>query len=442
MNRKRIILFLLVLLAGVALIQTAPQDLRAGQKAGDSPIVYVLDVDGSINPAVMDHIKKGIDLAEEEDAAALLIRLDTPGGLVSTTKSIIKAMMNSPVPVIVYVAPGGSSASSAGALITMGADIAAMAPGTNIGAAHPVPLDSEKEISGPMADKLLNDLTAYMRGIVKKRGRNAEWAEKAIRASLSVTAKEALKLKVIDVVAPSIPDLLKQIDGRVVEKGGKEITLETKSAQVRKYKSGWRFKILDAVANPNIAYILIMGAMLGLMMEIYNPGMILPGVLGVICLVLAGFALQVLPVNYIGILLLILGIVLFILEVKITSFGLLSMGGIVCLLLGSIMLFETGESAMRVSWAVILPTVGCFSVFFIAALTLAVRAWRSKPQTGVRGLEGEIGVAVSEIGPDGKIFVHGEYWNAKADSVIPNGERVRVIRVDGLTVHVTRDASG
>ncbi len=408
------------------------------EKSGSRPLAIVLDVNGSINPALADYIAKGIKRAEDDNAACVVIRMDTPGGLVDTTKTIVKTMLNAKVPVVVYVAPGGSSAASAGALITMSADVAAMAPGTNIGAAHPVGGGGE-EINRTMSEKIVNDLTAYIRGIVAKKGRNAEWAEKSIRESVSVTAKEALELKVIEVIADSVPDLLEKIDGRTIEKSGTKMVLATKGAQVKQIAAGWRFAILDVVANPNIAYLLMMAGVLGLWMEFNHPGAIFPGVVGGMCLLLALFALQVLPVNYVGILLMLLAIVLFILEVKVASFGLLSVGGVVCLTLGSIMLFDTPESAMRVSWTVVIPTVLCFSAFFIFAMGLAVKAWRTKPRTGTQGLIGEVGVAVTDLATEGRITVHGEVWNAQADRFIPKGEKVRVLTAENLMVTVTKE---
>jgi membrane-bound serine protease (ClpP class) len=440
MNKKRLFLFVALLVLGTTLLFNGPRDFSAAENEGARPVVYVLNVDGTINPALSDYIIKGIEKAEEHKAAAVVITMDTPGGVVSTTKTIIKEMLNAKVPVIVYVAPSGSSATSAGALITMGADIAAMAPGTNIGAAHPVSGGGQK-IDETMSDKIVNDLTAYMRGIVAKKGRNSEWAERAVRESVSVTAKEALEMKVIDVVADSVPDLLDKIDGRTIEKDSRSLTLHTKGAKLEKVATGLRFKILDVIANPNVAYLLMMIGGLGIMMELYHPGMIFPGVAGGICLLLAFFALQVLPVNYVGIMLIILSVILFIMELKVTSFGLLSIGGIISLTLGSIMLFDTEESAMRVSWSVIIPTVTIVSSFFIFALGLVVRAWMKRPRTGEQGLIGEVGYAVSDVNSGGKVSVHGEYWNARSESHIPKGERVRVIKVEGLYIVVTRDAS-
>ncbi|MFC1834621.1 nodulation protein NfeD [Thermodesulfobacteriota bacterium] len=436
MSRNRLIVFGIFFVVGLLCPLNPHQvSLNAGED-GTLPVAYILDVDGTINPALSDYIMKGIEKAEEKRAAVVVIRIDTPGGVVTTTKTIIKAMINSKLPVVVYVAPTGSSATSAGAIITLCADIAAMAPGTNLGAAHPVGGGGE-EISGTMSDKILNDLTAYVRGIVTEKGRNATWAEKTIRASVSATAKEALELNAINVIANSVPDLLNKIDGMEVKKKGGTVTLKTKNASTVKYVTGWRFKILDVIANPNIAYLLMMIGGLGIMIELYNPGLIFPGVLGGMCLLLAFFALQVLPVNYVGIMLILLSIVLFILEIKVASFGLLSIGGITCLTLGSIMLFESEDSAMRVSWSVVVPTVVTVSAFFILAMSLVAKAWMTKPRTGEEGLTERIGTAVTDIDNEGKVYVHGEYWNAVSDSPIAKGERVRVTKVDNLFIEVT-----
>ncbi len=412
-------------------------DSGAGaEKTEKSSTVVLLSVDGTVNPALSDYIVKGIEQAEEKKATCVIIRMDTPGGVVTTTKTIIKAMVNAKIPVVVYVAPSGSSASSAGALITAAADVAAMAPGTNIGAAHPVG-GGGQEIGGAMSEKIINDLTAYIRGIALRKGRNAQWVEQAIRESVSVTAKEALEIGVIEIIADSVPDLLDKLDGRKIEKDGASYILSTRNANIERIMPGLRFKILDVVANPNIAYLLMMLGGIGIMMELYNPGMIFPGVVGGICLLLSFFALQVLPVNYVGIMLIILAVILFIAEIKVISYGLLSVGGIVSLTLGSVMLFESGEDAMRVSWSIIIPTVAAVSAFFIFALGLVVRAWMRKPLTGTHGLVGQIGVTLTDIDLEGKVAIHGEYWNARSDVRIPKGEKVRVLSVDGLYVKVT-----
>jgi membrane-bound serine protease (ClpP class) len=440
MGTLKLMLFVFALWSGLwSLISGPPALFGADDKAGN-PRVYTVDVDGTINPAVEDFIASGIDKAEANHAAAFIIRMDTPGGVLETTKTIIKKMTNARVPVVVYVAPSGSSAASAGALITMAADVAAMAPGTNIGAAHPVG-GVGQEINSTMSEKIVNDLTAYMKAIIASKGRNAEWVESAIKESASITADEALRLKVIDLMADSVPELLSQLNGRTIEKNRSSITLETKDAEVVRIPSGWRFKILDAIANPNVAYILMMIGTLGIIVELYHPGAILPGVAGGICLFLAFFALQVLPVNYVGILLIILAIILFIVELKVPSYGLLSIGAIISLTLGSVMLFKTDETGMRVSWTVIVPTVSVVSAFFIFALGLVAKARLNKPRTGQEELMGEIGLAVTDIETEGRVSVLGEYWNARADGHIAKGERVRVIRVDNLCLVVTRDVT-
>jgi membrane-bound serine protease (ClpP class) len=439
MKKKRLLVLAGVLMSAFFLFHGESAELFGNQENQERPLVYVLDVEGSINPAVADYVMKGIEKAETNKASCVLIRLDTPGGLVTTTKSIIKNMINARIPVVVYVAPSGSSAASAGALITMGADVAAMAPGTNIGAAHPVG-GSGEDIGGTMSDKIVNDLTAYMRGVVSKKGRNIDWAEKAIRESVSITASEALDLKVIDFVADSIPDLLSKLQGRRIEKEGTSYVLNTKDARQEKIPTGWRFKILDVVATPNIALILMGLGTIGIITEIYNPGSMFPGVVGAICLLLGLFAMQVLPVNYVGLLLIVLAMLFFVLELKIVSHGLFAIGGIISLTLGSIMLFESDEAALRVSWTVIVPMVATISFFFIFVLGLAVKARLGKPRTGDIGLIGEVGIALTDLNDQGRVAIHGEFWNARADRHIPSGERVRVIRVDNLMLIVTRDA--
>ncbi len=439
MKIGRLTFFASAIISGLLFLLSGSQDPSAAEQADGRSVVYVLEVDGTINPALSDYIIKGIEKAVEDKAGLVIIRMDTPGGIVSATKTIIKEMTNARIPVAVYVAPSGSSASSAGALITMAADVAAMAPGTNIGAAHPVGGGGE-DIGGAMAEKVINDLSAYMRGIVARKGRNAEWVEKAIRESVSITDKEAKDINVIDVVADSLRDLLNKLDGRKIEKEGVTYTLATKGARVERVVRGLRFKILDIIANPNIAYILMMVGGLCVMMEIYNPGMIFPIVVGGMCLLLSAFAMQVLPVNYVGILLIIFAVILFVLELKVASYGLLSIGAIISLTLGSVMLFDTGESVMRVSWAVIIPMVLTVSAFFIFVLGLVVRAHLKKPRTGGEGIVGEVGIAVTDLANEGKVSVHGEYWNARADSFIPKGEKVRIVRSEGLSLAVTRAA--
>ena len=394
--------------------------------------VYVIKASGTINPGLAEYLIRNMEKANREGAACVVMELDTPGGLALSMRSIVMAMLSLEIPVVVYVSPSGARAASAGVMITLAADIAAMAPGTNMGAAHPVNLGQGK-MDDTMADKVVNDMVAYTKSIAEKRGRNSEWAEKAVRESVSVTEKEAMDLKVIDLVAENLDDLLEKIDGRELKDKG---VLHTKGVGRVVLTEGFRDKILKTLSDPNIAYILMMIGLAGLYFELSHPGAIFPGVIGAISLILAFYAFQTLPVNYAGLLLIAVAIVLFILEMKVTSYGLLSMGGIIALFLGSLMLFEGTAPGMRLSWQVLIPTVVMISGFFVAVAGLVFRAQISKPKTGDKGLIGEVGVAKSRLWPEGKVFVHGELWNAVADQTIEPGTRVCVVGVDGLTLRV------
>jgi len=400
-------------------------------------IVDVITIDGTINPGVADYVTKSIERASKDDAECLVIEMDTPGGLDLSMRSIIKEIMNSKVPIVVYVTPSGARAASAGVLITIASHIAAMSPGTNIGAAHPVTIGGEK-IGKEMSDKMTNDAAAYIESIALKRNRNADWAIKAVRKSVSITEQAALRLKVIDLISPSLEKLLEEIDGRTVVTPDGQKVLRTKDATIKRSKMGIRSRILDTISNPNIAYILMMIGLVGLYFELSNPGAILPGVLGGICLILAFFAFQTLSVNYAGILLILLAVIFFIAEIKVQSFGLLAVGGIISLLLGSMMLFESPNPELRLSWKVLIPTVALASSFFLVTAGLAFKAYRKKPATGSEGLIGMEGIAETDITPDGKVFVHGENWNAWSDEVIVRGEKVTVLEVKGLTLKVRK----
>jgi len=402
-----------------------------------NPHVNVAKIDSIINPVAVEFIAESIERSSKDGAECLIIQLDTPGGLDLSMRKIVKDMLNADIPIIVYVSPGGARAASAGVMITMASNIAAMAPGTNIGAAHPVTMGGQK-IDKEMEKKVVNDTVAYIKSIAEERGRNAKWAEDAVRKSVSVTEKEALNLKVIDLIAPDIKTLLLEINGRKVKTAKGTFTLNTKDAEPVFINMGIRHNILNILSNPNIAYVLMMIGFLGLYFELAHPGVIFPGVIGAISLILAFFAFQTLPINYAGILLIVLAIILFIVEVKVTSFGLLTIGGIVSMLLGSLMLFESPVPYLRVSWAVLIPVVLGTSALFILSATLAFRAYLSKPTTGMEGLVGEIGTAKTEILQEGKVFIHGEYWNAYSDEVIPEGEKVSVLKVDGLRMKVER----
>jgi len=403
----------------------------------NSKEVIVITVDGVINPVSAEYIGKNIEKANEKNAEALIIELDTPGGLDTSMRDIVKDINGSKVPVIVFVSPSGSRAASAGVFITLAAHIAAMAPGTNIGAAHPVAIGEKMDKT--IAEKATNDAAAYIKSLAEKRGRNAQWAEDAVRKSISATESEALKENIIDLVSEDINSLLSEINGEKVTTVFGEKELHTENAVVVREEMGLRHKILDRISDPNIAYILMILGFYGLFFELTNPGSIFPGVIGGIFLILAFFAFQTLPVNYAGVLLIILAIILFILEVKITSHGLLTIGGIISMLIGSLMLFESSSPFMKLSLAVILPAVFLISFFFVVTIRLAVKAYRSKPVTGSEGLVGSIGIANTDITTEGgMVLLHGEIWSALSDVPISKGEKVIVEAVSGLTVKVKK----
>ena len=404
----------------------------AGSAGADAGDVYIQRVADAIGPGIADFVVKGIAQADRDGAACLVIQLDTPGGLVESMRKIVMAIYAAKTPVVVFVSPSGARAASAGVMITMAADIAAMAPGTNIGAAHPVG-GGGQEINETMAEKVTNDLVAFVKGIAQKRGRNAEWAEKAVRECVSVTEKEALEQKVIDVVAEDVDDLIRKIDGMEIQGKG---TLNLAKAGRYEITETLRTKILKTISNPNIAYILMMIGLAGIYFELSHPGSIFPGVIGGIALVLAFFSFQTLPVNYAGVLLIVLAIVFFVMEMKITSFGLLSLAGMVSLFLGSLMLFEGNGTHAGLAWGVLVPTVLFISLFFVVVAGLAFKAQSAKPRTGERGLAGEIGVVKQTLDPHGKVFVHGELWFARSRETIPEGARVRVVGVDNLILEV------
>jgi membrane-bound serine protease (ClpP class) len=394
--------------------------------------IYIVKVADAISPGTAEFIKNSIDKAEAEEGACIIIELDTPGGLAESMRLIIQDILGSKVPVVVYVSPRGARAASAGVMITMAADIAAMAPSTNIGAAHPVGAGG-KEISGTMSEKVINDMVAHAKSVAEERGRNTEWVEQAIRESVSVTETEALKENIIDLIAKDTDDLIRQLNGRKIKGKG---VLKLDKAEKVFLKPSLRTKILKTISNPNIAYILLMIGFAGLYFELSHPGAIFPGVIGGIALILAFFALQTLPVNYAGILLIILAIVFFIMEMKIASYGLLSVAGIVSLLLGSLMMFKDTGPDMRLSLKVLLPTIILISGFFVFVAGLVFRAQMAKPRTGTRGLVGEIGKVKKALTPEGKVFVHGELWNAKAEKAIDEGAKVRVVNVVNLMLEV------
>jgi membrane-bound serine protease (ClpP class) len=400
----------------------------------------MIEVDGIINPPTAKFIIDSIDDAVRQNAQCLIIQLDTPGGLMESMRLIVKKELSSSVPIIVYVAPSGARAASAGVFVTMAAHVAVMAPGTHIGAAHPVTLGGgEGKENKTMTDKIVNDTVAFVKNIAKVRGRNVDWAEKSVVKSLSITDEEAEKLRVIDFISPDIRDLLAKIDGKVVKlEGDLTRTLHTKGVKPRSIQMSWREKLLDIISNPQIAYYLLMLGGMGIFFELSNPGAILPGVVGGIFLILAFYALQVLPVNYAGLALILFGIILFIAEIKVVSHGLLAVGGVISLFLGSLMLFQSPVEYMRLSLSVIIPAVLVTSGFFIFAMTMAIRARLKKPTTGLEGLIGETGVAVTPLGPEGKVSVHGEFWDAISDQSIEKGEKAKIIGVTNLRLKVKK----
>ncbi|MBE9535301.1 MAG: nodulation protein NfeD [Proteobacteria bacterium] len=426
---------LLTVLAGSVLIVLLLCSLPLSL-AGDKHI-KVLRIEESINPGTAAFLARGATQAVEEDAVLLVVELDTPGGLVTSMRTMIKTIMNVPIPVVVFVSPSGAQAASAGVFVVMAADIAAMAPGTNIGAAHPV-VAGGKDMDETMGTKVVNDLVAFIKSIATRRGRNAEWAEEAVRKSVSITAEEALKLKVIDLVARDMDELLLKLEGWPIQTKEGEKKLALKGLPAETVEENLRDKILKTISNPNIAYLLMLIGMAGLYFELSHPGAIFPGVVGGISLILAFYAFQTLSVNYAGVLLIILGAILFLLEIKVTSYGLLSVGGVICLTLGSIMLFNTGAPGLRIAWSVLIPAVLVISGFFMTVAFLAMRAHMAKPRTGYQGLIGEIAVAKESLAPDGKVFVHGELWNATSEDIVPVGSKVEVIGVENLWLKVRK----
>jgi len=411
--------------------------LLGGVVGADALHLNLVQVQDTINPGVEDFLRYAIERSEEEGAECLIIHLDTPGGLMTSTRGIVQAILNSEVPVVVYVSPSGAQAASAGVFVTVAADIAAMAPGTNIGAAHPVSIGGG-EVPSTMDEKITNDTVAFVRSIAAQRGRNGDWLEDSIRKSVSITAEEAYALNVIDLVADDLPALLRKLDGWETMRKGTTRTLRTADAEQRTILPGWQHQVLRSISNPNIAYILLMIGLAGLYFELSQPGAIFPGVIGGIALILALYALQTLPVNYAGILLILLAVLFFILEIKVTSHGMLSFAGVLTLVLGSLMLFRVPGYTIRLAWSVFIPTVGVISAFFVTVATLAFRAQVSKPQTGVEGLLGMIGEVKQDLQPAGKIFVHGELWNAVSDQDLRVGEKVQVVAVENLRLKVEK----
>ncbi len=408
-------------------------------EASTGAVIYLIRIDGGINPAVADFIHESIRAAHRAEAAALLIELDTPGGLLESTKDIVKDLLGAPLPVIVYVAPSGAGAASAGVFVTMAANIAAMAPGTNIGAAHPVGGGGE-DIGGDMRTKVENFVASMSKSIAQERGRNVEWAEKAVRESVSITEQEALALNVIDLIATSREDLLRQIHGREVRVQQRPVKLQVANATFVEREMRLKQKVINVLANPNVAYLLMMAGILGLYVEFTHPGLFFPGVAGAICLLLGFAALQVLPINYSGLALIVLGLALLIAELFLPSFGTLGVGGIIAFVLGSLLLFDTAESDLTLDPSIVYAAAGTLAAFTFLVGFLVMRSQRRKAFLGQEGMIGEVGEVREPIEPGkpGRVLVRGEYWTAFADEPLGVGTAVEVTDVQGLRLRVRR----
>jgi membrane-bound serine protease (ClpP class) len=421
----------------IILLTLAPGFLSVGRAVAQSPPVHLVRITGAITPGNAEFLDAAIRRADSEGAGCLVVILDTPGGLAESMRKMVMAIYASRVPVVVYVSPPGARAASAGVMITMAADVAAMAPGTHIGAAHPVNAGG-KDLGKTMTEKVTNDMVAFVKSIAEKRGRNVKWAEEAVRESVSVTETEALEKKIIDLVAPDLDALLEQLVGREI-KGKGPVDIDP-SRRIWIAES-MRTRILKALSDPNIAYILMMIGLAGLYFEFSHPGSFVPGVIGSIALILAFYSFQTLPVNVAGVLLIVLALIFFIMEMKIASYGLLSVAGIISLILGSVMLFERAPGQPAVSWSVIVPTLSLVGGFFVVAASLVFRSRSRRPMTGGTGLIGETGVVKIPLTPDGRVQVRGELWFARCKTPMDTGQRVRVTAVDGLTLVVEPESA-
>jgi len=432
---------------GRAMLLTTVLAMGAALTIGAAPaqrgFVYVLEVEGVIDPPVASYIERGIAKAEKDGAQALIIRLNTPGGLDKSMRDITQAELNANVPVVVYVAPVGARAASAGAIITLACHIAAMAPSTNIGAAHPVAMGGG-EMTKEMSKKVENDAAATARGIAARRGRNAKWAEDAVRQSISSTAQEALKLHVIEIIAEDQHDLLKQLDGRKVKLPGRTVTLRTADAKARELPPSPIERFLHILSDPNLSYIFLIIGIYGIIFELQNPGAIFPGVVGAICLIMGFYSLAVLPVNFAGLILILLGVGMLVADIWAPSHGALTVGGVIAFAVGSFMLYGSRATPfLRVSWLIVVMMTVLTAAFFLFIVGLGVRAHWTRVTTGVEGLVGARGKARTALHPEGSVFVAGELWRARAegDQPIEAGQEVEVVGVDGLTLRVRRRES-
>ena len=422
-------------LAGVLCLVQAANPANAGD-------IHLLTYDGPITPVAAEFLIQGIDRAEDENAEAIVIQLDTPGGLDDSMRDIVKAELAAKIPVVIFVGPPGSRAASAGAFITIAAHVAAMAPETNIGSASPVQMGGAG-MDSTMAHKVTNDAAAYIASIAERKGRNPELARTFVTEAANLTAEEALQAGVIDLVVPSIAALLDSLQGREIEVAGQSVTLDTADAVIIEHEMGPRQKLLKQLVNPNLAYILMMLGIYGLFFELSNPGSLVPGILGAICLLLALYAFQTLPVDYTGVALIIVGVIMLILEIKVPSYGVLSIGGLTGLVLGSLMLFDSPQQWAQLSLSVLIPSVAVFGGFFMLCVWLVVRGQKRPPNLGLAALVGETGRVVQPIAPgqNGKVVFHGEMWDATADLAIAADSQVTVISVTGRLARVVPAAA-
>ncbi len=400
-------------------------------------VVKVMTLDGPIGAITLKHFERALHVAETEGAEALVVQLNTPGGVMETTLRITTAIMNAKVPVIVHVYPSGGRAASAGVYITYAAHVAAMASSTNIGSATPVSMGGEK-MDSALVKKIVNDAVANLQGAAERRGRNRYWAERAVRDGVSITASEAVDSNIVDFMAENLGELLEKADGRVVKMVDGDDTLHTKDATTERVDKTFSEAILDVITSPNIVFILFSLGTLGLAIELYNPGAILPGIVGGICIIVALLGMQALPINYAGLALIILAIILFLLEIKVTSYGMLTIGGIIALILGGLMLIDSPEPTLQVSKSIIITVSLCVAAFLVFAVGFVVKSRRKQVETGFEGLVGQIGKVKETIDGDGMVFVAGALWHAVAEEKIPVGEKVRILSGEHTTLKVAK----